>query len=368
MGGSSSKDKKEENVIESGQLGDNDKSYITSVIQVLYNIIEFKKYFIQNQYNKNPNKYLSILMHKIIQTPLENLDFIKEGNEISKILRTKYNLNMASNPGEILIQILSVLKYEEKEMKTPNWEKYILNKPDLFNNISDDKKALNDILDLNKEHFNSSFSSMFFGVFCAKRKLQSNNNILNFYNFYCVYELNMPLIYQNMINKGKIREDPNNYLPKIDLIDCIKEMQENQNEIFNGENCSTQYYMFNAPNILIFYLKSETKDLDTFRGMVLFKEYMDFSSVVLNTQSNNFKLIAMINKDRYKAKAREKKDKKGAQWMANPDDDERSNYRGVFRDGRNIFGYYDANQNFNNCELIIDDIEYYHEILIFMRC
>ena len=72
---------------------------------------------------------------------------------------------MASNPGEILIQILSVLKYEEKEMKTPNWEKYILNKPDLFNNITDDKKALNDILDLNKEHFNSSFSSMFFGVF-----------------------------------------------------------------------------------------------------------------------------------------------------------------------------------------------------------
>ena len=275
---------------------------------------------------------------------------------------------MASNPGEIIIQILLVLKYEEKEMKTPNWEKYILNKPDLFNNITDDKKALNDILDLNKDHFNSSFSSMFFGVFCAKRKLQSNNNILNFYNFYCVYELNMPLIYQNMINKGKIREDPNNYLPKIDLIDCIKEMQENQNEIFNGENCSTQYYMFNAPNILIFYLKSETKDLDTFRGMVLFKEYMDFSSIVLNTQSNNFKLVAMINKDRYKAKAREKKDKKGAQWMANPDDDERSNYRGVFRDGRNIFGYYDSYQNFNNCELIIDDIEYYHEILIFMRC
>ena len=54
--------------------------------------------------------------------------------------------------------------------------------------------------------------------------------------------------------------------------------------------------------------------------------------------------------------------------MANPDDDERSNYRGVFRDGRNIFGFYDdANQNFNNCELIIDDIEYYHEILIFMK-
>ena len=168
MGGSSSKDKKEENVIESGQLGDNDKSYITSVIQVLYSIIEFNKYFIQNQYNEIPNKHLSILMNKIIQTPLENLDFIKEGNEISKILRTKYNLNMASNPGEILIQILLVLKYEEKEMKTPNWEKYILNKPDLFNNITDYKNALNDILDLNKEHFNSSFSSLFLGFFVLK--------------------------------------------------------------------------------------------------------------------------------------------------------------------------------------------------------
>ena len=245
----------------------------------------------------------------------------------------------------------------------------VLKKPELFNNLSDNRKALNDILDLNKDHFNSNFSSMFFGVFCAKRKLQSNNNILNFFNFYCVYELNMPLIYQNMITKGKIKDDPNNYLPRIDLIDCIKEMQENQNELFNGENCCTQYYMFNAPNILIFYLKSEEKDLDTFRGIILFKENMDFSPVVLNTQSNNFKLISMINKDRYKAKAIEKKkDNKGAEWMDNLDDDEKNNYRGVFRDVNGKFGYYGNNQNITNCELIIDDNDYYHEILVFMRC
>ena len=123
-------------------------------------------------------------------------------------------------------------------------------------------------------------------------------------------------------------------------------------------NCTTQYCMFNAPNILIFFLKSDSKDSDNFRGMVLLKENMDFSSVVLNAQSNNFKLIALINKDRYKEKARERKDNKGAQWMANPDDDEKSNYRDVFREGKNIFGYFDANQYITNCGLIIDDIEY----------
>ena len=366
MGGSSSK--KKETLVEQGKLGDNDKSHITSVIQILYNIKEFTKYLIQKKFNENPNKHLSILMKNIISKQLNNLDFIKEGNEIIKILRTKYGINPASNPGEFLMHILLVLKYEEREIITPNWEQYAFKNPELFNNLSDNNKALNDILEINKNHFNSDFSSLFFGIFCAKRTLESNNSILNFYNFYCIYELNMPLIYQNMINKGKIKDDPNNYLPKIDLIDCIKEMQENQNELFNKENCITQYYMFNAPNILIFYLKSEEKDLDTFRGIILFEENMDFSPVIINKQPNKFKLISMINKDRYKAKAKaRKKDDKGAQWMESPDDDEKSNYMGVFRDEKGKLGYYGANQNINNYELNIDDIDYYHEILIFKR-
>ena len=53
--------------------------------------------------------------------------------------------------------------------------------------------------------------------------------------------------------------------------------------------------------------------------------------------------------------------------MENPDDDEKSNYMGVFRDEKGKLGYYGANQNINNYELNIDDIDYYHEILIFKR-
>ena len=362
MGGSSSNDDK---IIEQGELGAKDKSHITSVIQVLYNIKNFKTYFIQNDYDKNSNKHLSILMKKIISTPVKKLDFIQESFEISKILRKEYNINIGKTPGEILIQILLVLKYEEKEIKTQNWEKYVLNDQMLFNNLTDSKKALNDILDLNKEHFNTNFSAMFFGIFWAKRKMQSKNDVLNFYNFYCVYELNMPLIYQNMMNKGKIRNDNDSYLPQVNLIDCIKEMQETQNEIFNNENCSTQYFMFNAPNILIFFLKSDAENFETFRGNILFNENMDFSPVIQNTQSNRFKLISLINKDRYKSKVQ---DNKGAQWMSNPDDDKKSNYRAVFLDEKEMFGYYGKNNSINNCELIIGDIEYYHEILIFMRC
>ena len=60
MGSSSPKSKskeKNENIIEEGELGEKDKSYITTVIQVLYNIKIFKEYFIINEYNKNHNKY-----------------------------------------------------------------------------------------------------------------------------------------------------------------------------------------------------------------------------------------------------------------------------------------------------------------------
>ena len=370
MGSSSPKSKsieKNENIIEEGELGEKDKSYITTVIQVLYNIKIFQEYFINNEYKENPNKYLSILMKKIVTKRLNEIDFVEEGNQVSKLLRTKYDFIVGKTPGEIIIQILLILKYEEKEIITNDWEKFVYNKPELFKNIPNKENALNDLLKLNMNHYNTAFSSMFFGIFYAKRKLPRYTEILYFFNFYCVYEINMPQIYEKMINKGKIKNDDYN-LPKIELIDCIKEMQETQNELFKDENCFSEYYMFSTPKILIFLLKSEDKNIETpFRGIITFEENSDFSEVIKNEQSSKYKLISIINKKRYASK---KKDKNDVQWMENANDDEideKSIYKAIFRNENDQFCEYGKYNSENNCQLEIDDIEYYHEILIFMK-
>ena len=161
-----------------GNLGIKDISYVSSVIQVLYNLSEFKEYFFQNLYQKNQNKYLSILMHKILKTKLSEINFDEEAINILSCLRKNYGLNRGNTPGEILIQILLVLKYEEKEISTEQWEKVVYKNQELFSNITNEQKALNDLLDKNMEHFNTNFSNMFFGVFLAKRKFLDLNNIL----------------------------------------------------------------------------------------------------------------------------------------------------------------------------------------------
>ena len=365
MGSSSTKSNQKEIIIEKGILSETDKSYITSVIQVLYNIKIFRDYLINNEYNENPNKHLNILMKKILEKPLDKINFAEEADEVTKLLRTKYDFIVGKTPGEIMIQILLALKYEEKEITHQNWEEFVFNKQELFPNISNKDKAFQDLLTFNKNHFNTTFSQMFFGVFFAKRKLQSFKDVLYFYNFFCVYELNMPLIYENMINKGKIKLDEYD-IPKVNLIDCIIEMQETKSEIFRGENCLAEYYMLSAPTILIFLLKSEDKNIDTpFRGIISFEELSDFSKIIQVNQPNRYKLISIINKEKFKAK---KKNKNEVQFMENADDDEKDFYKTIFRNENDQFCEYGKRNSVNNCKLEIDDVDYYHEMLIFMRC
>ena len=360
--------KKDEEVMIKGDIEKKDMSHIISVLQVLYHIPDFKKYFIQKEYNPNSNKHLSIFMDDLVSNKLDQIDFYNEAANVSKILRNKYNLKSAETSGEILIQILMILKYEEKEMKTENWQEYVVKNPSLFNKISNNKSALDDILDLNRDHFNTTFCATFFGIFCAERNFFETNNILYFYNFYCVYELNMPQIYQNLISKGKIMQN-SDQLPQVNLIDCLYEMQEPHNETFNNYNCSVKYYMFNAPNILIFFIKSDDTNYETFRGNIIFQEIMDFSQVIQNTQPNNFKLISIINKDRYQSKKKQKTDDKGIKWSESEDnnDDERKPYKAVFRDVNGQFCSFRKENELYNCGLQIYDSEYYHQVIIFMR-
>ena len=208
--------KNDEEVMIKGEIEKKDMSHIISVLQVLYHIPDFKKYFIQKEYNPNNNKDLSIFMDNLVSNKLDQIDFYNEAAKVSKILRNKYNLKSVETSGEILIQILMILKYEEKEMKTENWQEYVVKNPSLFNKISNNKSALDDILDLNRDHFNTTFCASFFGIFCAERNFFETNNILYFYNFYCVYELNMPQIYQNLISKGKIMQN-GDQLPQVNL-------------------------------------------------------------------------------------------------------------------------------------------------------
>ena len=149
--------KNDEEVMIKGEIEKKDMSHIISVLQVLYHIPDFKKYFIQKEYNPNSNKHLSVFMDDLVSNKLDQIDFYNEAAKVSKILRNKYNLKSAETSGEILIQILMILKYEEKEMKTENWQEYVVKNPSLFNKISNNKSALDDILDLNRDHFNTTF-------------------------------------------------------------------------------------------------------------------------------------------------------------------------------------------------------------------
>ena len=131
--------KNDEEVMIKGEIEKKDMSHIISVLQVLYHIPDFKTYFIQKEYNPNPNnnKHLSNFMDDLVSNKLDQIDFYSEAAKVSKILRNKYNLKSAETSGEILIQILMILKYEEKEMKTENWQEYVVKNPSLFNKISD---------------------------------------------------------------------------------------------------------------------------------------------------------------------------------------------------------------------------------------
>ena len=353
-GSSNKKSNSQNKIIEKEELCEKDKSYISSIIQVFYNIKIFRDYFINNEYNENPNKHLSILMRKIISKPLNEIDFLEEGNEIKKLLRTKYDFIVGKKPGDIIIQILLVLKYEEKEIITNNWEECIYNESELFKNISNREKALSDLLKININHYNTLFSAMFFGIFCAERKLSRMKEILYFYNFYCAYEINLPQIYENMINKGKIILDELRF-PKIELIDCINLMQETQNELFKGEYCFSEYYMFYAPKILIILLKSEDPFIKTpFRGIITFEEYLDFSKLN-NTkmyEPKRFKLISVINKSKFLPKKYK---------------NEVAQYKSIFRNENDKFCEYGKENSVKNCKLEINDADYQHEILIFMR-
>jgi hypothetical protein len=350
-----------------------DLSQISTVIQILYNISDFRNYFLQKQYEENDKpennskKYLSILMREIVSKEPNDINFNKSSQKIEECLKDKYKLNIGSTPGENLIIILMVLKYEEKLIITESWEKQVYKTPQLLNNCINDKMALNDILMQNRNHFNTSFCGMFFGIFLTKRKFIDSNNIFFFYDFYCTYELNIPLIYQNMINERKIFINNNsNQLPQLNLIDCIMEMMQTHTGNFNGKDCFIEYNMFNAPNYLIFLLKSSEPNFDDFRGNIIFPENYNFSQVIQNTQSNMFKLFGIINQGRYQSKQVEGK---GETWSQNDDDSDNKKFKAIFRDeSNNQYCYYNKDDEKKNCQLQINDTEYYHHILIYKRC
>lgn len=339
-----------------------DKSFISTILQVLYNINILQEYIKNNEFNNN--KYLSNALKELFDTRISKIDWEQESKKIIKLLLKYYNLKIESKPGEALIQILMVLKLEEKDMLLPNWENEALNNQKLFNNLVNEKMALNDILDINRNNFDTLLASNFFGIMLSKRKLMNNNNIMFFYNFYCVYEMNLPAIYYSMVNKGKIMHDENN-LPNLNLIDCIKEMQETKIQIYNNQQCLTEYYMFNAPNYLIFILNNEHKNLEQFRGHVLFQELSDFSSVILNTQINKFKLFSIIDSKRYNQK---NKEKDGAQWFQNNEELDDKQYKALIRnENSEIFFYYNEENKTKDYSLNIIDNNYFHHILIFSR-
>ena len=53
--------------------------------------------------------------------------------------------------------------------------------------------------------------------------------------------------------------------------------------------------------------------------------------------------------------------------MENADDDEKDFYKTIFRNENDQFCEYGKRNSVNNCKLEIDDVDYYHEMLIFMR-
>jgi hypothetical protein len=254
-----------------------DFSFIYTVIQLLYNLNHHTAINANLDYSNAP---LFSLLNKIFKEDDKNVCLEKNTKLIYKIITEHYKLKIGDSPGKILIQILEILNYEENGHKVNDvWEKSILNNQNLFWNSFNLKQSYNDFDNHYKKYNRGIISKLFHGYYLTKRSFPNfNNNIMHFFNYYSVYELNISYVYRSLNSNGKSKA-------KISLFDCIKFLKERKIENFYCP-CFVCHLIYTLPHFLIFFITKEENN-NNFYGDIVFEKECDFSSMIYQNNNNN---------------------------------------------------------------------------------
>ena len=338
---------------ESFKLPDDIYSSIYPVIQILYNLKDFKNYILSQEYSDNSNKKLHKKIKSFLSKGEDYLNLKYYSKKIYKIITQTYKLQIGDDPGKIFIQILEILNYEEKGNKVYIFEDYINQNKNIYNNIFNENQALNDFNMYNNQYNKTKISEFFHGILLTKKKIQNNNSgIMFFFSYYCAYELNLQYIYQELLKQGKYVKDSTNKRTEISLFQCIDEMSKTKNTLFNNQTCLVEYYIQTAPKYFIFVLNRKYKN-DFYRDDISFNDECDFSYFILDKKNvYKYKLISMIKKKR----------------IIKNNYDINNNYITIYRD-RNDNYFYSVNENNNKQFFNFNeyDKEYYYHLLVFQK-
>ena len=335
-----------------------DSSFIYTAIQILYKIKDFKNIII----NDNPNNYsenqLWTSLKDIFQKDENNLDLENNSKRIYKIITEKYNLKIGDSPGKILIQIFEILNCEENGNNINEiWEKSIMKNNNLLMNALDKNKAYNDFYMNYEKNNKGKLAKLFHGFLLTKRAIM-NSMLMHFFNYYCVYEINITSI----AKEKNLAQNVN-----ISLFDCINNLKTTKMDFFNNMNCFVEHHMYKLPKYLFFFIN---RDDNSIANDLNYGDDPDFSSLVYNNGNNNgknckYKLIFIIKQKRYIVKKREKE--KENDWFEEGNFD--NNMNKFITIQRELNGKYISLDKNNYPEKYKgNDEDYYINVLVYEKC
>ena len=369
MGSSQSSDSEEEKNV---TFENNDSSFIYTAFLVLYHLLEFKNYVRGIKFNENTSRKMYKLLNRIfMKDDVDKINFGKYSKKISILIRKTYGLDIGDSAGKILIQILEILNWEENHGKVNIWENSILQNQKLFENIFNIEQAYQDFINGNKEYQKTTIVELFHGILLTKRQLFINPNIMFFFSYFCVIELDLPFIHQSYTSFGKNMKNIKTQKDEISLLDCLLFMKYTKNDIFNEQQGFVEHHIYKGPLFLIFLLKREN-DSNTYKGDFTFNEKENLSELIImkeNIKNNNYTLISVIKEKKIVVKKRKIDEDK---WIQEEDDKYTNDktddkYLFIFRGENNNFYYYNKKIEKNIFNLADKDEDFYYHILVFKK-
>ena len=277
------------------QFENNDKSIIYSIIQILYNLKEFKKYISEKDFPQDCKKPLNMMLKRIFKKSESKINLDKYSRKIHKIINKNYRLDIGETAGKILIQILELLNYEENGNKITIWEESLKQNPQFMKNTYIQMEALKDFEATYKQNNDTQIAKFFQGTLLNRRVMQNPmNSCMNFFSYFSVYEINLTSLYDNLNSMGINLQNLQIKKDEIPLNKCLTYMINKKIEMYNGMPCFSEIYIFNPPQFLIFYVyrasDSKNDDVD-----VSFSERTDLKEFIVNKNSGtSYDLIGII--------------------------------------------------------------------------
>ena len=369
MGSDQSSDSEEEKNI---TFENDDSSYIYNAFLILYNLIPFKKHVINQDLRENTTRQMLKLLKRIfLKDDVKKINLEKYSKKILNLIKNIYKLDLGNSPGKILIQILEILHFEENHGKIIIWEDYIVHNQQLLTNTFNQQQALIDFLNGNKEYQKTKIAELFQGIILTRRQLFNNPNIMHFFNYYCVIELDLPFIYQSYSSLRRNMKNQNTQKDEISLIDCLLFMKITKNDIYNGQQGFVEHHIYKGPPFLIFLLKREN-DINTYKGDFTVKKEENLSQLIImkeNNMQNIYTLISVIKERKIVVKKRKISENKWLQEEENyyKDDKTDGKYLSIFLGENNNYYYYNKNKEKKVFNLNSKDEDFYYHILVFQK-